>query len=199
MGKLKGDYMYLTPQKDIPTKEELDSMDSETHEQFINDYYNGVFAKSGFKPTFFAKIKYRFGTLLKLGGGLLGIVIIYGIINLVMLGGQSVLHGEDKKELNQIKIELDSGLNELNALGFQLDTQESELKSLEDQINSTEDTDAKNELIDKYNNYLPAYNADFDQYSSKLVSYNLKVDRANELSNKVGSTYYILPIPGGHK
>lgn len=191
--------MYFTPQKDIPTKEELDSMDSETHEHFVNDYYNGVFSKAGFKPTFFAKMKYRFGTLLKIGGGLIGIVIIYGIINLVLVGGQEALHSGDKKKLDQMKIELDAGLKEITSLEFQINALDSDLQTLKNQIDSTDDIDDKNVLIDRYNSNLPAYKISYDKYSTKLISYNLEVNNANELAKKIGSTYYLLPIPVGHK
>lgn len=147
----------------MPTEEELRNMDEESRQQFTFDYYDGAFAHAGYKPTYRQKMKYKLGGLFSIVVALAGIAIIYGLINLVLVGGQELWHGEDKKKMEEIKSFLDG---EKVALSIY---------------------DAKvNSLTDKQ----------YDEYKQRVDNYNEKVKEYNALAEKVGGTWYVLPVPG---
>jgi predicted ATPase len=97
---------------------------------------------------------------------LLGIAIIYGVINLFLVGGQELWHSGDKKKLEEMKIFLDS-----------------QIKVIKDY----EDLNKSGRITDKQ----------YQNYSETLDMYNAKVKQYNELAKDVGTTWYVVPIPGG--
>lgn len=152
----------FVPQKSIPTKAEVDSMDAEEYQQFISDYYNGVFKKAGLKPKFTDKMKYR---IKHFNRGILSIVVIgviYLLINLVMYGVQNIGDGDNKARMK----ELEKAMNE-------------EIKI----IQNYEKIGEQEEITEEQ----------YNDYERVLASYNEKVDEYNILSEKVGSTWYLIP------
>lgn len=156
--------IYLTPQKEWPTDEEIKNMDNEERQRFIFDYYNGAYAKAGYKPKFIAKMKYRFKSLFYALIGLLLIGILYGLFNLIFIGGQSLWHMGDKHKLEALKQKMD---NELVT------------------IHSYESSNSKGTLTQ----------SQYKEYTAAVDLYNSQVTEYNDLAKKVGTTYYVVPVP----
>jgi hypothetical protein len=129
--------------------------------------------------------------------GLIFIALVYGIVNFVFVGAQSLYHSKDNAKLEFIKSDLDEKLKIIKQQEDNLRTQESFLDKTKKTINITTDTDDHNNLVDKYNVELALYKANYSRYSQDLESYNLKVNEANKLAEKVGTTWYVVPIPRG--
>ncbi len=51
--------------------------------------------------------------------------------------------------------------------------------------------------VDSYNEQLDTYNEEYDKYISEIDNYNEKVEEANAVAKEIGSTYYVVPMPGG--
>lgn len=151
-------------QKKWPTEEEYANMYEFEKEQLIIDYYNGAFKDAGFKPTFKEKLKYKlkgfYGTVI----GLVIIVVIYGLFNLVIVGGQYIWHFKDNSELKRIEKTLAE--------------QEVNIKMYEEKI---------------YNNTIT--DSEYADYQNEINDYNENVDEYNEIAEKIGGTYYVLPVP----
>lgn len=148
-----------------PTEEERQNMTYEEGQQLARDYYNGKYKHLGYKPTFMKWLRYKTGPLFGyLAVGVI-ILIVYGLINLVLVGGQNLWHAGDKKELQAI---------------------ETTLKSWDGKIYMYE-LDIKNETIS---------DGDYYDYTVLIDKYNVKVKEYNELAEKIGTTFYIVPIPG---
>lgn len=150
---------------DWPTEDEVAIMTDEDKQQLAKDYYSGKYRHVGYKPSFIKWIRYKTGPLFGyLAVGII-ILVVYGLINLVLVGGQNLWHAGDKKELKSI---------------------ESTLKSWDGKIYLYE-YDIKNETIT---------DGEYYDYTVLIEKYNEKVNTYNELAEKVGATFYIVPIPG---
>lgn len=151
----------------------------------------------------------------------LAIAIVYGAFNLFIVGGQNIWHYSDQKKLDAITIQLDAELPSLKRMESDISAKEADIsrvkarmESLKSDIDRVEmrysDTvpssefarynrniDDYNDLVSDYNVTLGAYQQLFDEYERKIADYNLKVKEANALAEKIGSTWYVVPIPGG--
>lgn len=129
-------------------------------------------------------------------GSLLLIVIVYGVINLVLVGGQEIIHHGDKVNLDKIEAELNNQKKDIERMELEIKAKLNFLDMTKKQIDSTTNVVEHNRLVDKYNLELPSYNSLNKQYSQKIDEYNMKVNEANNLSKEIGSTWYVVPIHG---
>lgn len=131
--------------------------------------------------------------------GILAIIVIYAIINFAIVGGQKLMDRDENKRLDVLKTEIEQGEKQIKSLESELANFEEELADIENELESETDEHTYNELVDSYNGSLDVYNSKYDHYIVELDEYNAKVDEANELSEKIGGTWYILPIPIGKR
>lgn len=86
-----------------------------------------------------------------------------------------------------------------------LDSHAKMLARLEQQIRECEtkgDLSKYNEHVKTYNSTLEDYQALVSQYSKRIQIYDAKVEKHNKAAEKIGSRWYIIPIPirtGGGK
>lgn len=124
----------------------------------------------------------------KTASGIIGLILIYGVGNAVLVGSQSLFHSGDQTKLNNLKQELQTKKLTIDSLGSQIDTQKSNL----DQEQANGDNSDYNAQVDDYNSKLTEYKSDVNDY-------NNTIQQANDLSKKIGGTWYIVPIPLGHR
>lgn len=129
--------------------------------------------------------------------GIIFIALVYGIINFVFVGAQSLYHSKDNAKLEVIKSDLDEKLKNIRNQEGILKAQENFLDKTKRTIDITTDVDDHNNLVDKYNVEISLYRANYSRYSQDLESYNLNVNEANKLAKEVGTTWYVVPIPRG--
>jgi multidrug resistance efflux pump len=132
--------------------------------------------------------------------GLVAIAVVYLVFNLVFVGGQKLWHSGDQKKLDQIKAVLETEKNAIDDVEAQLVVKNINMDKLKkdiDALKNSRDIDRYNRLVDDYNMKLGAYNQQYDDYEKRLNSYNQKVNEANELAKKIGSTWYVIPVPVG--
>jgi hypothetical protein len=96
---------------------------------------------------------------------IVGIAIIYSVINLIFVGGQNLWHSGDKKKMEELKTLMDSENNV---------------------IRDYEDLNKSGRITTKQ----------YNTYKETIDLYNAQVKQYNELAKSVGTTYYVVPIPG---
>jgi len=117
-------------------------------------------------------------------GGLVGVILLYVIGNVVFVGAQKIWHSSDQSKFDKIKQELTIKKGEIDNLESKINTKKSEM-----------DHDSENGYIDAYNSQVDGYNIMLSEYESDVDNYNKLVAEANDLSKKIGGTWYIVPIP----
>lgn len=129
---------------------------------------------------------------------IVGLIIVYGAINLVLYGAQELWHKGDTDKLNVIEEFIEEKKTEIDSLEQRLITAESGLDAKESQLDSYKafgNTYQYNLGVDDYNNLLSQYKLDLERYNSALVIYNQKINEGNELIKKTGSRWYVIPVP----
>lgn len=129
---------------------------------------------------------------------IISVVLIYGILNLILWGGQELYYYEDTREINQIEKWLEEEKQKIFLLEQKIDSQSIEIEQEENKLTDLENrrlTTLYNSNVDSYNYLLEGYENDFDIYDEKIAKYNNKVNRFNELIKKSGSRWYLIPIP----
>ena len=132
------------------------------------------------------------------------VIILFGVVNLLLLEGQSLYHRGDSQRLKQME-------NWLDERQTQLKNKEKELKSLNSQIEKldtllinykqkidrggTHLIDSYNAKVDEYNDLLDKYNSKLKDYKMGVYEYNSKVREVNKLSEETGTRWYIIPVP----
>lgn len=131
-----------------PTDEQLKGFDEDDKKRFLADYYRGGYAYVGHKPTFKQKMKYTFAPYLGYLIGILGIILIYGVINLVLVGGQNLWHSGEKNRLNELQ-EIMSNQEKI-IHEYKLDVENGTIS--DDEYNDyTKKVDEYNENVNEYN------------------------------------------------
>lgn len=129
--------------------------------------------------------------------GLIGIVVLYGVVNFVLVGGRKLWHRGDQAKLDTLKTSLASENSRIDSLETQLKSLEADIRKSESYINSIDQYSSDyNNLVDQYNAKISRYNSLYSDYENSINQYNTHVNEANELAKKIGSTWYIVPIPG---
>jgi cell division protein FtsB len=147
------------------------------------------------------------------------IILVFAVINLVLVGGQKLWHHGDQVKLDTLKTELEvqkSDLDqreaELKTLGSSIDQYAAQIADLKSKAQAIEQQnpsgippdiyDSYKQLIDqcnsdvaKYNSGLDRSDALFQDYSQRIDRYNALIKESNDLSNQIGATWYIVPIP----
>lgn len=131
---------------------------------------------------------------------IIGLVVVFGIINLVLWGAQELYYRGDTKKVNEIEVYLEGERLSIDALEAKINSEEAEIEQRENKLNRLKSLgyiDEYNAGVDNFNYLLSAYKRDLDNYNAKLTTYNTKVDEANTLIGKSGSRWYLIPIPFG--
>lgn len=132
--------------------------------------------------------------------GLVLLVVLYGVGNLMLVGGQKLWHHDDQVKLDNIKTSLASENTKINNLEAELKTLEIKIKRSESYINNVgQNSNDYNSLVDEHNAKIANYNVIYNEYKRGIDQYNLHVNEANELAKSIGSTWYVVPIPGGKR
>lgn len=154
--------------------------------------------------------------------GVLGLLVLCGLVNLVLFAGQKLYHHNDEARLEQLKKELTSSGAALNTMEADLDGEQEALDEMDGRLQKMKvqieayekrkgglDSAAyskysalvkeHNGLVDAYNAKLSEQKADVVEYKAKIAAHNGKVDEANQLAKKLGSYFYIMPIPLGRR
>ena len=123
----------------------------------------------------------------RIASGLIGLILIYGVGNAVLVGAQNLFSSGDQNKLNNLQQELQTKKTSISVLGYRIDAEKSNM----DQEKANGDSVDYNAQVDDYNSKLA-------EYQSNIDDYNNTVQQANDLSKKIGGTWYIVPIPFGH-
>jgi flagellar biosynthesis chaperone FliJ len=164
-------------------------------------------------------MKQLFSRLIRGIVSLAGIIVVYGVINLVFVGGQKLWHHSDHAKFDLLKAQLESeklaiSNAEARLQGFEdeMTRMEAQIESLESRIESTDrrypsgvpseiyasyngSVSQYNELVDQHNSLLQNYNTLYPVYAARVDAYNEKVKKANIISKNIGGTWIIVPIP----
>jgi len=146
-------------------------------------------------------------------------IIVFGLINLLLYGGQKLFQIKDIKQMNIIESTLTVSSQKIEDFETMLETQLSDLDQSENTIQQLgNDLDR---LYDRYPNGAPAdvvakYNSMKDEYNSlilqntidrlnyfklntdldlKVSEHNKLVDEYNMLSAKTSKVFLLIPIP----
>ncbi len=152
--------------------------------------------------------------------GLEAILIGYAVINLALVGGQKLSHQGEQAQLDEIKVGLNSeNLKikqielQLQKMRHQLKESSSKIKNLKSRVELFEQSYPQGVPANIYNGYsrsvaeynarigfynatLAQYDVLYADYSKQVEHYNGRVAEANVLAQKIGTTYYLLPVPG---
>ena len=191
--------------------------------------------------------------------GWIAVLLIYGIIDVFLVGGQKLWHRSDQVQLDQLKASLADERAEIEQLGSSLKTcsaqddaceillreyssireqHKTEIESLHLQnkrvahlgsqagvcvpaendcaaqyVHYSEAVNTYNSGVSKANKLLGRLNAlkprlaacadiakqcesSSAEYSRRVDAYNARVDDANVLAKKVGTLWYVIPVPG---
>lgn len=131
---------------------------------------------------------------------IVGLVVVFGVINLALWGAQELYHREDTKKINEIELYLADEKRSIDELETKINSEETEIEQRENELHRLKSLgyiDEYNAGVDNFNYLLSAYKHDLDNYNAKLTAYNTKVDEANTLIGKSGSRWYLIPIPFG--
>jgi len=72
-----------------------------------------------------------------------------------------------------------------------------EITAMVTKINSGDASyDERNALIAHYNDKVSRYQAAYANYSAAVDAANRKIAEANALSEKIGGTWFLIPLPG---
>lgn len=151
--------------------------------------------------------------------GLLGIAVVYGAVNLVLVGAQKMWHHRDQIRFDQIKQQLnveqpkiEQIKSDLRNIENTLDQSEVEMTNLRKQIESVEakypdgipaalyndyshTIEQHNVRVSSYNVTLGQYNVLYEDYTVRIAQYNSQVEEVNALAKKIGTTWYVVPVP----
>lgn len=115
------------------------------------------------------------------------IVVIYLILNGGLIGVQNFFKKDEIAKFEKMK-------NELEDLHYEI----------EDQENDENEYGYYNDAVNEYNTSLEDYESlvsEYDEkhetYSDSIDAYNIEVKTVNKLSEEIGSTWVIVPIPSG--
>ncbi|MEH7683645.1 hypothetical protein, partial [Priestia megaterium] len=130
--------------------------------------------------------------------------LVYGIVNLVLFGGQKLWHHDDEVKLEKYETALKEQKSDIDDYETELENLKSQAEDLELQIKGfemdypegiPEEMYEDYELmVDEYNSLADDYDGKAQEYSDEIDSYNDKVEEANALAEEVGSTWYVVPV-----
>ncbi len=124
-------------------------------------------------------------------------ILIFGVGNGILYVAQGFGHANEKAQMEEIQTYLDRESVDLENMTNQLNSRSNDIDTLDASMNVWYDSDVDqyNANVDYFNSMLDEYNSLYDSCKGKLNAYNLKVDQYNALADKVGSEWYIIPVP----
>lgn len=169
----------------------------------------GTISSSGLSPT----------KILGLIGSLVVTVVLFVALNLILVGAQELWHRGDNAKLDLLKMQLKSEREIIGSAETKLEGLEASVKRLESEASDLNGSIGRletqypqgvpsalyaayersvsdyNRLVGQRSAALATYSATYDNYSAQLDAYNEKVKAANALAERVGGTWYVVPIP----
>ena len=131
-------------------------------------------------------------------GKLLGIVMVFGVINLALWGCQELYYREDTKQIKEIETWLQTEQTNIKNLEVKIVSEKSELDSKQRQLNQyigSGYTVGYISSISDYNRLVDIFKTDVNTYNKNSMFYNSKIDEVNALIKKSGTRWYLIPIP----
>lgn len=130
-------------------------------------------------------------------------ILVYGVLNLLLWGGQELYYRGDTKKMNALETEMALEKMQIDQLEQSLTTASTTIDAKEALLNSQKAAGQivlYNSGVDGYNSMLETYKADTNKYDAHLSAYNVKVDEYNKLVEHSGSRWWLIPIPmpGNH-
>jgi len=125
------------------------------------------------------------------------IVFVFGLGNLLLVGGQKLAHRDDLARLDKLKAQIaidKAHLVEQETALSQLSTQ---IENLAHRVETANSLAVQNATIENHNRLIDDYHSLFDEYSSHVEATNQIIKEANALSEKIGGTWFLIPIPFG--
>ncbi len=150
---------------------------------------------------------------------IIGIVVVFGAINLLSIGGHRIWHHNDQEKLDGLKSQIDLMKQDLGR-------QEAQMKGLDAQISrSQEAIDRTKPILQRYENSYPdgipedqygqycrelgqyngwvqnknvlvaQYNAIYQDYGGRVDRCNAAITEANATAKEIGGPWYVIPIP----
>jgi uncharacterized protein YoxC len=154
--------------------------------------------------------------------GFISLVAVYGIVNLVLYGGQEMYHASDKRAyealsqvMEQRKADIQGKRSQIQALeasieerGSQIDRLKAELRSIEQQYGSIgaptsvyvryEGMIAEvNGLIKQIKPMIERHSQLVDSFNAEVDGYNNQIPQLNDLSHRAFDRWILIPIPLG--
>ena len=150
---------------------------------------------------------------------LLGVIVVYGLLNVILVGGHWLWHYKDNKRRDQVKAQLGFERPRIQAIQIRLegltrnlDESKTQIEGLESEIHSTEGANPlgipeniydsysrtvqyHNALVTEHNQKVIQQNLLYEDYSSRINQYNALVEEGNSLGKKIGGTWYVIPMP----
>jgi len=134
--------------------------------------------------------------------GLVALVAVYGVMNLVLVGGQYVWYYADNQKL---EARLQQMEKDLAGSASQIEAVKAGIKAVEkaNPRGIPEDKYAAysrsvryhNELVEAHNQKVAEQQVVHGDYSSRVDQFNGLVEEANSLAKKIGGTWYVVPMP----
>jgi hypothetical protein len=149
---------------------------------------------------------------------IVSLVVVFGGLNLVVIGAQKLWHWTDQRRLDSLKAEIAAERTALHAEADALTAQAAPMDALQWRIKRggdalaarrqagisdgevdgfNRDVRAHNALVQEYNDLCDAYRPNAARYEAARTALNQKVTEANALIEKIGGTWFVIPIPGG--
>jgi len=116
--------------------------------------------------------------------GIIGFILVFIVGNAVLVGAQSLWHSGDQAKIDSIKQTLATNKASIDDLESRINAKKAEM-----------DGYSANNDNEDYNLDVDPYNAMVDEYKTDIDDYNTLVKQGNDLANKIGGTWYIVPFP----
>lgn len=141
------------------------------------------------------------------GGGIppfimsiLSLIIMFGVLNGVIYGGQEIYYWNDVKKCELMEVELKDLEIEVNKIEDFINfrkTKVDRINQLEKEIKQglSKDYTKYKQMIDEYNSNMSRYKKSMDEYDNLIVKYNKITREYNDLAKSAYSRWWLLPIP----
>jgi outer membrane murein-binding lipoprotein Lpp len=148
-------------------------------------------------------------------------VLPLAVLNGALVGGQWLCHRGDRAKVEELRASLDLERQritllerELKAMMTSLGESEQRAARLREEIESIErrytsglpepEFESYTEKVARFNEAARIHNSTIDrfesarqEYETTIAAYNERVEEANALAKTAGTTFYLIPVPGG--
>ena len=132
--------------------------------------------------------------------GLGGIVLLFGVINLMLWGGQSLYYRKDTQRIKELDAQLTKEKASLGEVKDRIVQQERMLDGMLNQLEQykrVQNISRYNSSVNEYNRLVDIYRMEVASHNAQVVVFNQKIDDVNALIQRAGTRWYLIPIPLG--